>query len=77
MRRAIGTEPTCFAEGAGVPLVGLNLLIARGVHGREVRVGDDDCMPEFFEVTGDPLAFGRGFDKDAYLRAISKHFIKA
>jgi hypothetical protein len=54
-----------LAERAGVALIRLHLLAAGGVHGREVRVGDDHLVAEFFEAPGYPLALGRGLDEDA------------
>src|ERR1051325_6075583 len=70
MRRAICSEATCFAQRTSVTLVGLNLLIARGVHGREVRVGDNDFVAEMFDVARAPLTLGRGFDGNADLTAL-------
>jgi hypothetical protein len=74
--RTIGSEPTCFAQRTSVPLIGLDLLIARGVHGRKVRVGDDDFVAELFEVASDPFALGRGFDEDARAWTFSKYFVE-
>ena len=34
----------------------------RRIHGREVRVGDDDLVAEGLETPGDPFAVGRGLD---------------
>ena len=56
MGRAVGAEPARLAQGAGVPLVGLDAAVAGGVHRRAVRVGGDHLMPECFEVSGAPLA---------------------
>src|SRR5438105_256750 len=65
MCRTISTKTASLAERAGVAPVGFYLLAAAGVHGREVRVGDDDLMPESFETAGDPFALGRRLDEDA------------
>src|SRR4051812_27032183 len=74
---AVGAEPARLAPGAGVPLVGLNAPGAGGVHGREVRVGDDHLGAEPFEVTGAPLALGRGFDEDARRRPLTQELVEA
>jgi hypothetical protein len=55
---SVGAEAARLIQGAGVTPVSLDALIAGGVHGREVRVGDNDFVPELFEVAGDPLALG-------------------
>src|SRR3569832_425092 len=65
VRGAVGAEAASLAERAGVALVGLDLLAAGGVHGREVRIGDDHLVAELFEAACNPLALGRGLDEDA------------
>jgi len=56
MRRAVGAEPAGLGQGAGIAAVGLDLTGAGGLHGSEVRVGDDDLVAEVLEAAGDPFA---------------------
>src|SRR5262249_23709329 len=42
----------------------LHLAGAGGIHGREVRVGDDDVVAERFQTPGDPFTLRRGFQQD-------------
>src|ERR671920_1229616 len=65
MGRAVGAEAASLAERAGVALIRLHLLAAGGVHGREVRVGDNHLVAELFKETCNPLTLGRGLDEDA------------
>ena len=58
MGGAVGADPAGFAQRPRVSLVGLDLLVAGRVHRGEVRVGDDDLVPELFEVLRDSLALG-------------------
>jgi hypothetical protein len=51
------TESAGFAQCPRVSFIGLDAPVAGGVHGREVRVGDDHLMAEGFEVAGTPLTF--------------------
>lgn len=69
---AIGTEAARLTERPRVSLVSLDAAVAGGVHGREVRIGDDHLMSEGFEVAGAPLAFGRGLDEDARRRPLGE-----
>jgi hypothetical protein len=75
--RAVGAEPASLAQGAGVPLVGLDPAVAGGVHGREVRVGYYHLVPERFEVTSAPLALGRCLDEDARRRSTREQLVEA
>ena len=76
MRGPVSAEAAGFAQRAGITLVSLDLLVASGIHRSEVRIGDDDLVSESFEVAGDALALGRGFDEDACSRALSEDLIK-
>ncbi len=64
MGGAVGAEQTGFGQGPGITPVGLDLARPRRIHGREVRVRDDDLVAEGLEAPGDPLAVGRGLDED-------------
>ncbi len=48
MGGAAGAEATRLAQRPRIALVGLDPFVAGGIHGREVRVGDDDLVPEPF-----------------------------
>ncbi len=63
MGGAVGAEQTGFGQGPGITPVGLDLARPRRIHGREVRVRDDDLVAEGLEAPGDPLAVGRGLDE--------------
>jgi hypothetical protein len=77
VRGAVGAEPSRFAQRPRVPLVGLDAPIAGGVHGREVRIRDDDLVAEPFEVACAPLALGRGLDEDARWRPLGEELVEA
>src|SRR5262245_15853655 len=64
MGGAVGPEQARLGEGAGIAPVGLDLAGAGRLHGREVRVGDDDRVAEGLETAGHPFALGRGLDED-------------
>ena len=64
MRPAVGAAHADVGQGARVPAIGLHLPRARGVHGGEVWVGDDDLVPQRLEASPDPFAVGRGLDHD-------------
>jgi hypothetical protein len=73
MRPAVGAEHAGLGQGARVPAIGLHLARARRVHGGEVRVGDDDLMPQRLETPRDPFAVGRGLDHDPRPGSMAKH----
>ena len=73
----VSSEAARLAKSPCIPFVGLDLLIAGGVHRGEVRIRHDYFVPELFEVTGDPLALGRGLDEDARRRPGSEYLIEA
>ena len=62
MGGAVGAEQARLRQGAGIAPVGLDLAGAGRIHGREVRVGDDDLVAEGLETAGHPFAVGRGLD---------------
>ncbi len=62
---AVGAQLQRLAQRAGVALVGLHALGARGVHCGEPGIGDDHRMAERFQVPCDPLALGRRLEEDA------------
>ena len=62
MGGAVRAEQARLRQGSGIAPVGLHLAGARRIHGREVRVRDDDLVAEGFETSGHPLAVGRGLD---------------
>ena len=64
MGGAVGAEQARLGQGAGIAPVGLDLAGAGRIHGREVRVGDDDLVAEGLETAGHPFAVGRGLDED-------------
>jgi len=49
-----------LAIAAGATLCGMRGTRAGRIHGREVRVGDDDLVAEGLETAGHPFAVGRG-----------------
>jgi len=63
MGGAVGAEQAGLGQGAGIAPVGLDLAGAGRIHGREVRVSDDDLVAEDLEAPGDPFAVGRGLDQ--------------
>src|SRR5215470_9995360 len=64
VRRAVGPQPTGLGQGTGVAAVRLHLAGAGGIHGREVRVGDDHVVAERLQTSGDPFTLRRGFQQD-------------
>ena len=62
MGGAVGAEQARLGQGAGIAPVGLHLARAGRIHGREVRVGDDDLVAERLETAGHPFTVGRGLD---------------
>ena len=77
MRRAVGAEQAGVPQRAGVPAVGLHLAGARGVHGGEVGIGDDDLVAEGFKAARHPFAVGGGFQEDASPGPIPEHRCEA
>jgi hypothetical protein len=63
MGGAVGAEQTRLRQGPGIAPVGLDLAGAGGIHGGEVRVGDDDLVAEGLETARYPFAVGRGLDQ--------------
>ena len=55
MGGAVGPEQARLGQGAGIAPVGLDLAEAGRIHGREVRIGDDDLVADGLETTGDPF----------------------
>jgi hypothetical protein len=74
VRRTVRLQPAGFGQRAGVALVGLNFAAAGGVHRGEVGVGDNNFVPQPFEVTGDPLTPGARLDQDVRARAVAEQF---
>ena len=64
MGGAVGAEQARLGQGPGIAPVGLHLAGARRIHGREVRVGDDDLVAEGLETAGHPFAVGRGLEQN-------------
>jgi hypothetical protein len=62
MGGAVRAEQARLRQGSGIAPVGLDLAGARRIHGREVRVRDDDLVAERLETAGHPFAVGRRFD---------------
>jgi hypothetical protein len=62
MGRAVRAEQARLRQGPGIAPVGLHLAGARRIHGREVRVRDDDLVAERLQAAGHPFAVGRGLD---------------
>jgi len=60
-------------QGAGVSAIGLHLPRARRAHGGEVRVGDDDLVPQRLETPRAPFAVGRGLDHDPRPGPMAEH----
>jgi len=58
MGGAVGAEQAGLGQGAGITPVGLDLARARRIHGREVRVRDNDLVTEGLEAARHPLAVG-------------------
>src|ERR1043166_1296677 len=75
--RAVSAQAAGFAQRPRVPLVSLDAPVAGRVHGREVRVGDDDLVAQGFEVACAPLALGRGLDEDARRRPLTEELVEA
>ena len=73
MRAVIRPEQAGIGQGARVSAIGLHLARARRVHGGEVRVGDDDLVPQRLETPRDPFTIGRGLDHDPRPRATAEH----
>src|SRR5262249_49543170 len=65
VRVTIGAKPAGVRECHGVAAVGLHAPAARGVHRREVRVGDNDFVAERLEAASYPLRLGHRFHQDA------------
>jgi len=63
MGGAVGAEQARLGQGPGIASVGLDLAGAGGIHGREVRVRDDDLVAEGLEAPGHPFAVSRGLDE--------------
>jgi len=63
MGGAVGAEQARLRQSPGIASVGLHLARPRRIHGREVRVGDDDLVAEGLETPGHPFAIGRGLDQ--------------
>jgi hypothetical protein len=64
MSGAVGAEQAGLGQGAGIASVGLDRAGTGRLHGREVRVGDDDLVTKDLEAPGHPFAVGRGLDED-------------
>ena len=73
MRGAVGPEQIGVGQGARIASIGLDLPCSGRVHRGEVRVGDDDLMPEPLEAAGDPFTVGRGLDEDPRPGPRAKH----
>jgi hypothetical protein len=73
VRRAVGAEEAGFGESPSVAAIGLHLAGARGVHGGEVRVGDNDLVAESLEAARHPFAVGGGFEEDPRPGPIPEH----
>jgi hypothetical protein len=63
MGGTVGAEQARLCQGPGIAPVGLHLAGTGRIHGREVRVGDDDLVAEGLETAGHPFAIGRGLDQ--------------
>lgn len=72
MGGAVGPQPTGFGQRPRVAAIRFDLATPGGVHGREVRVGDDDLMAQPFQAPSHPLALGRGLEEDAAARAVAQ-----
>ena len=77
MSGAVGPEQAGLGQGPGIPPIGLDLARARRIHGREVRVGDDDLVAERLQAAGDPFAVGRGLDHNPGAGPGPEHGVKA
>jgi hypothetical protein len=64
MGGAVGAEQARLGQGPGIASVGLDLARPGRIHGRKVRVGDDDLVAEGLETPGHPFAVGRRLDQD-------------
>src|SRR6266850_2524262 len=73
MGGAVRAEQARLREGPGITPVGLHLTGARRIHGREVRVRDDDLVAKRLETPRHPFAVGRGFDQDPGARPGPEH----
>ena len=73
MGGAVGAEQAGLGQGAGITPVGLDLARPRRIHGREVRVRDDDLVAEGLEAARHPLAVGRGLDQDPGAGPVPEH----
>jgi hypothetical protein len=65
MRSQRVREWPSLGQGPGIAPVGLDPAGARRIHGREVRVRDDDLVAEGLQTAGHPFAIGRGLDHNA------------
>ena len=63
VRPAEGAQSARLGERPRIAPVGLHPPRARGVHRREVRVGDDHGEPQRLEVARDPLTLGAGLEE--------------
>ena len=77
MGGAVGAEQAGLGQGPGIASVGLHLARPRRIHGREVRVGDDDLVAERLQAPRDPLALGAGLEQDAGCRPTLEHVREA
>src|SRR5712691_3079753 len=73
MGGAVGAEQAGLGQGAGITPVGLDLARPRRIHGREVRVRNDDLVAEGLEAARHPLAVGRGLDQDPGAGPVPEH----
>jgi hypothetical protein len=65
MGRAVGAEQARLGQSPGIAPVGLDLAGTGRIHGREVRVRDDDLVAEGLETARHPFAVGRGFEHNS------------
>jgi hypothetical protein len=63
MGGAVGAEQARLGQSPGIAPVSLHRAGARRIHGREVRVRDDDLVAEGLETAGHPFAVSRGLDQ--------------
>jgi len=77
MGGAVGPEQARLGQGARIPSVGLHLARPGRIHGREVRVRDDDLVAERLQAAGHPFTIGRGLDHNPGAGPRAKHCVEA
>ena len=77
MGGAVGPEQARLGQGTRIPPVGLDLARPGRIHGREVRVRDDDLVAERLQAAGHPFAVGRGLDHNPGAGPRPQHGVEA